>query len=236
MLASGPARCHGRIQTWPKLSPNETARTTASALARLTYELRQRETHMRHTNFHVRIIVCCVVLGTLSLLGACQQTGSQSSAGNPTPSSVQAPKSTEKVATSTPVVAYVPSAMPTKPLSSCNLEAVGTAKFGTQPMQLRFDDRKAFMGWIDASALAKPTYWLRFDNQSANRYVQMPVTLSVQRPDVASTHAGAPLVSGFDAYLPADSLPSGKYHVYLAAEAGGAAFICDNGRYVIVTR
>jgi len=101
-------------------------------------------------------------------------------------------------------------------------------------MPLKSSERKKFMGWIDASVPTQPTYWLRFDSQPASRYVQMPVTLTAQRPDVASTHAGAPLVSGFDVDLPAGSLPDGKYHVYLAAEAGGTIYVCDNGRHIDV--
>lgn len=190
--------------------------------------------HVRHTNSHVRIVFCGVVLGMGTLLGACHQTGNQSATGQQATSSAPAVPSPGTAATSAKVVAYVPGTLPTKLLSSCNLEAVGTARYGAEPMLLKSGERKAFKGWIDASALAQPIYWLRFDDKSASRHVQMPVTLTVQRPDVASTHAGAPLVSGFDVDLPAGSLPDGKYHVYLAAEAGGTIYVCDNGRYVTV--
>lgn len=190
--------------------------------------------HMQHTNFHVRIVFCGVVLGMGTLLGGCHQTGDQSATGQQAAPSTPAAPSPGTAVTSAKVVAYVPGTMPAKLLSSCNLEAVGTVKFGAQPMPLKSSEKKEFMGWIDASALTQPAYWLRFDSQLASRYVQVPVTLTAQRPDVASTHAGAPLVSGFEVDLPAGSLPDGKYHVYLAAEAGGTIYVCDNGRYVTV--
>lgn len=190
--------------------------------------------HMRHTNSRVQIVFCGVALGMGTLLGACHQTGNQSATGQQAASSTPVAPSPGTTVTSAKVVAYAPGTMPTKSLPGCNLEAVGTVRFGVQPMPLKSGEREMFMGWVDASALTQPTYWLRFDSQPAGRYVQMSVTLTVQRPDVASTHAGAPLVSGFDADLPAGSLPNGKYHVYLAAEAGGTVYVCDNGRYVTV--
>lgn len=189
---------------------------------------------MQHTNICIRIVFCGVALGVVTLLGACHQTGNQSAMGQQATSSTPAVPSPGATVTSTKVVAYAPGTLPTKPLSSCNLEAVGTVKFGAQPMSLKSGERKAFMGWIDASVLAQPTYWLRFDNHSASHNLQMPVTLTVQRPDVASAHAGAPLVTGFDADVPVSDLPEGKYHVYLAARAGGTVYVCDNGRYVTV--
>lgn len=190
---------------------------------------------MQCVNSYARMAFCGVVLGAAALMGACQQTGHQSSAEGQAASSNTASPSTGTGVTSPQVIAYVPGAMQVKPIQNCNLEGAGKVEFGAQPVSLKASEKSGFAGWIDASGLAQPTYWLRFDNQPASHHFQMPVTLTVQRPDVASTHPGAPLVSGFDVDLPADSLPVGEYHVYLAASADGQTYACDNGRHVDVT-
>lgn len=189
---------------------------------------------MQHAKSYVRIVCCGAAIGMVGLLGACQQTAQQPSTGELVASSTPVSSSTGTTVTSAQVVAYTRGAMQAKPLADCNLEAVGTARFGAQQMPLKSGEKSSFAGWINASGLTAPTYWLRFDDQSASHYFQMPVTLTVQRPDVASTHPGAPLVSGFDVDLPAGGLPDGEYHVYLAATVGNVVYVCDNGRNVTV--
>lgn len=185
---------------------------------------------MYRMHSYARIIFVGLAIGTSILLGACQGSGQQAVAGK---QSAVSP-ATNTTAVFAQIFSYTPGAVPAKLLSSCNLEAAGAAAFGSNPVALAAGQQNAFKGWINASGLTTPSYWLRFDDQSANRHLQAPVTLTVQRPDVASAHAGAPLVSGFDADLPAGSLPNGKYHVYVAAEAGGTIYVCDNGRYITV--
>lgn len=190
---------------------------------------------MQQVDLYVRIVFCGVALGAATFLGACQQTGNKSATGQQVASSSQISQSMETALTSAHVVAYTSGTMPARPLPNCNLEAAGTTKFGAQPIPLKSGEKYALAGWIDASGLVQPTYWIRFDDQAANRYLQMPVTLTIQRPDVASANAGTPLVSGFNADLPAGDLREGKYHVYLAVKASGTIYVCDNGRYVTVT-
>lgn len=188
---------------------------------------------MQHAKSFMRVICCGIAIGAVGLTAGCQQTGHQPSAGEQVVSSTSVPSSTGK-ATPAQIRAYTRDAMRAKPLADCNLETIGTTRFGAQSMPLKSGKKSSFAGWIDASGLNQPTLWLRFDDQSANRNFQLPVTLTVQRPDVASTHPGAPLVSGFDIDLSAGGLPYGKYHVYLAATAAKVAYLCDNGRSVIV--
>lgn len=185
---------------------------------------------MYRTNSYTRTIFPGLAIGMSILLGGCQGSGQQANAGNqPT-----AQPATSTGVASAPISSYTPSATPAKPLSSCNLETVGAVTFGSQPLPLKPDEQNMFKGWVDASGLTQPSYWLRFESQSASRYLQVPVTLTIQRPDVASAHAGAPLVSGFDVTLPAGSLPSGEYHVYLAVISAGGTYVCDNGRHIDV--
>lgn len=185
---------------------------------------------MLHTNLYARTISFGLVIGASTLLVGCQGSGQQAIAENqhaalPAPSTIAA---------SAQISPYTPGATPENPLSYCNLEAVGTVAFGADPVVLAAAQQNVFRGWIDASGLAKPSYWLRFDDQSANRHLQAPLALTVQRPDVASAHAGAPLVSGFSQKLPVNALPPGHYHVYVAVSSDGETYTCDNGRRVEV--
>lgn len=185
---------------------------------------------MLHTNLYARTISLGLAIGASTLLVGCQGLGQQADAGKQ-PAELPA---TSTTAASARISAYTPSAAPAKPLAYCNLEAVGTIAFGSDPVVLAAGQQNAFRGWVDASDLTKPSYWLRFDDQSANRHLQASLTLTVQRPDVASAHAGAPLVSGFSQKLPVNALPTGHYHVYVAISSDGETYTCDNGRHVEV--
>lgn len=189
---------------------------------------------MHQLNSYERAIRLGLIIGTTLLVGACQEPSHQGSAGKSANASV-----TQPVASSTPkndaIAVYTPSAVPTKPLADCNLEYLGTTLFGSQPLTWKSGQANLIKGWIDGSGLASPSYWLRFDDASARHHLQVRVDLTVQRPDVVSTHPGSPLVSGFELNVPAGSLPVGEYHVYLAAIAGDQAYTCDNGRHVDAT-
>ena len=130
-------------------------------------------------------------------------------------------------------MAYTPSSA-YKPLSTCNLGMVNAATFGTHPVELKTGAVNTFKGWLFATNLDSPTYWLRFDGQRGDRYLQSPLKLDVERPDVTAVHADAPRVSGFAVTIPANALPPGQYHAYLAVTSGDTTYICDSGRHVDV--
>ena len=184
---------------------------------------------MQRTNSLARILFLGPVAGMFILLGACQGPSQQAGAGNQL-----AEPSTKGTTAVAPISSYTPGTAPAKLISYCNLEAVGAVAFQSGPVELTPRKQIVFKGWIDASELTKPSYWLRFDDQSANRYLQAPVTLMVPRPDVASAHAGAPLISGFSQTLPVNGLPAGRYHVYIVVSSDGETYTCDNGRHVEV--
>lgn len=177
-----------------------------------------------------------LIIGAAMLMAACQEPNHQGAVGkSPTAPTPAQPVASSALASET-MAAYTPSAVPTKPLANCNLEYLGTTLFGSQPLPWKSSQPNLIKGWIDGSGLTSPSYWLRFDDASASRSLQVRVSLAVRRPDVVSTHPGAPLVSGFELNVPAGSLPVGEYHVYLAASAGGQTYTCDNGRHVDVTQ
>jgi hypothetical protein len=118
------------------------------------------------------------------------------------------------------------------PLANCNLETVNGQVFGSGALTLQSGHANVFKGWLDAAGIANPIYRMRFDSAESNRNLQAPLSLTEQRPDVAAAHPGAPMTSGFDLELSPGALPVGSYHVYLAVESGGKAYVCDSGRHI----
>lgn len=186
---------------------------------------------MQRTNSYIRTIFPGLAIGMSILLGGCQGSGQQAVAED----QPAVPPANSTTAASAQVSPYTPGAAPAKPLSSCNLEAIGTVKYGLDPIELAAGRQNAFKGWVDASQLTQPSYWLRFDDKNASRHMHVRFDLTVKRADVVAADPNAPLVSGFTVSVPANALPVGQYHVYLAVQSGGAAYICDNGRYVKIT-
>lgn len=121
-----------------------------------------------------------------------------------------------------------------KPFSTCNLGMVNATTFRTKPVELEVDEVNTFKGWLFITGIERPAYWLRFDGQRGDRYLQASLRLDVERPDVVAVHPNAPRVSGFTAAIPANALPPGQYHAYLAATSGGTTYICDSGRHIDV--
>jgi hypothetical protein len=124
------------------------------------------------------------------------------------------------------------SALPT--FDDCNLESVGNTQFDSQPLMLQPGDIQTFKGWIVSGDTHSATYWLRFDDQQANRYLRTPLQLTIERLDVVAAHHDAPRVSGFAVTIPANALPGGQYHAYIAVDSGGTTYTCDSGRRVDV--
>lgn len=179
------------------------------------------------------VAVSVMTVAAAFLVSACQQSGG----GPAKPESPTAPTSggLTGAAAGGQLVAYTPSSA-YKPLSTCNLGMVNATTFGTQPVELKTGAVNTFKGWLFATNLDSPTYWLRLDSQQGDRYLQLPLHLDVERPDVVAMHPDAPRVSGFAATIPANALPSGQYHAYLAVTSGGTTYICDSGRHIDTIR
>lgn len=173
------------------------------------------------------------IISVAVLMAACQEPGHQgATAKSPVTSSQAAPLASTAHA-SGDVIAYTPPhATVSKPLTECNLEYVDAIPFSSRVVALKNEQPNAFKGWIDGSSFTQPSYWLRFDDPAANRYLQVHVAQTIPRPDVQAADADAPLVSGFRVNVPANSLPVGHYHVYLAVESDDTIYNCDNGRHI----
>lgn len=174
----------------------------------------------------------CLLLPSLD---GCQEPGGQSASSAPVAS---APASSSPVMQAVPLaglVAYQPT-QTVSPLTHCNLERLNSEMFGALPLTLNPSQANTFTGWMDPSGVGTPRFWLRFDDVQAKRYLQVPIQLTIDRPDVLASDPSAPRVSGFALRLPANAVPVGQYHVYLAVTTDTAAYVCDNGRHVNAIR
>lgn len=117
----------------------------------------------------------------------------------------------------------------------CNIEAMDASPFQGSPLDAESSHAHVLAGWIADPGLAHASYWLRFENKSKGLHYQVPLSLTIKRPDVvAASNGSAPLNSGFEEQLPAQSLPPGQYHAYVAAKQGTQVTACDNGREIVV--
>jgi hypothetical protein len=170
-------------------------------------------------------------LAVACLLTACSN-------GNPSASSTaaQVPPAVSASAAAAPVVkpvAYTP-ATDSGAFTQCNIESLDKASFGAGPMDAALALPHSLAGWVAQPGAIKPSYFLRFDDKSQGRFFQLPLLLSIKRSDVVAAQGGVgvPVMSGFEQGIPANALPSGNYHVYLAAVDRDVTSLCDNGRSI----
>lgn len=178
-------------------------------------------------------LIAIPTLLTATLLAGC---GSSDDGASTTtePAKAATTSSAEITATSPNVaapVAYSAESV-TGAITTCNIERFDKASFQSAPIEGALSVAHSIGGWIASPQLSSPSFSLRFEDKAQDHYFQVPVSLSVTRPDVLANNPGVPLVSGFIRGLPAFAVPAGQYHVYLAVEAGGKISVCDSGRHV----
>lgn len=182
-------------------------------------------------------IIAVSILLTSSVLSGCSGSsndGGRSSAAAETPKTASrtAVATAPSPATPTPV-GYTPEGI-AGAVTTCNIENFDESLFRSVPTVALLSAAHRVSGWITAPQLTAPSFWLRLDDKAHNQYFQVPVTLSVKRPDVLSSahNPAVPLLSGFSLALPSGAVPAGQYHLYLAAQTDGKTIVCDNGRQV----
>lgn len=143
-----------------------------------------------------------------------------------------APASTPSPMAVAPTV-YTPESTATV-ITTCNIEGFDGASFQSVPTEAMLSAKHVVSGWVAAPHLTASSFWLRLDDKVQGHYFQVQVMPSVKRPDVASSASNPPLPldSGFMLDLPANAVPAGQYHLYMAAQAEGKSSVCDNGRQV----
>lgn len=166
------------------------------------------------------------------LIVACQEpSGGKNAAAEKTESSAPTASTSGGQSPRPRLNAYSPSAT-AAPLQHCNLEAAAGTKFAGQPVALKAGQSNEFRGWVDDGSLANPEVWLRFDEVQGNSHLHAPLQLTIERQDVTAAHPDASRTPGFRLDLPANALPPGQYHAYIAAVSAGVAHVCDNGRQI----
>ena len=169
-----------------------------------------------------------VVLVAACFLAAC---------GNGTPSAgtqAQPPAASSSVGgqgVGTAPQAYTPGAVGGA-FTQCNIESFDKGAFPAGAADVSPASMHRIDGWVALPNASKPAYFLRMDDKLQGHFYEFPVVLSVKRADVmaAEGNAGLPLMSGFEQSISPHALPSGHYHVYLAAVDGDVTRLCDNGR------
>lgn len=178
-----------------------------------------------------RVAIGIGICVALLALGGCQEPSKQSASSAPIASATASASPVAQDTSPVALTAYQPP-QTVSPLANCNLEAVNGQPFGSGASALQSNHANVFNGWLDAAGVAGPTYRMRFDGDNSEHHLQASVSLTVQRPDVAAAHPGAPAISGFSLTLRPGALPVGSYHVYLAVESGGKTYVCDSGRHI----
>lgn len=174
-----------------------------------------------------------VAISSSFVMTACQQTAVPATSTGPGVSAPAPAGVSEEMPMDQHLTAYTPSSS-YRPLSTCNLSNFNNATFGAEPVALKWGAPNSFSGWVVTAGIAHPTFWLRFDDRHASRYLHIPFQLTIDRPDVVAAHPDAAKVTGFGVTVPATVLPNGQYHVYLVVKSGDTTYICDSGRHVEV--
>lgn len=175
-------------------------------------------------------LLTATALAVASLLAACSNGGDQATQ---TAASPARPATTSRPTPAPNPVAYNPGPEGA-PFTQCNIESLDQVRFQASPIQAALATRHSVAGWVADPDMAHPSYWLRLEDKSQGLYLQVKLAPSISRPDVAAHEGGGSnaLASGFVQALPAQAVPAGRYHVYIAAVSGDSTSLCDNGRYV----
>ena len=120
-----------------------------------------------------------------------------------------------------------------KSSTACNIDqfgGVGSTIFASS--YTKADGPLSVGGWVvREDGQGVPTnVWLRLED-TAKQYVwEIDVPVRGVREDVAQARSDPALAkSGFSALVDMQEMPAGRFHLYLAYQAGGSEFGCDNG-------
>jgi hypothetical protein len=126
---------------------------------------------------------------------------------------------------------------PIRATAGCNVERVGEGEPGTPVVTLTRGDALRLSGWVvderERRVPVGPLVALRPIIGGATWYA--PLSVGLPRPDVAGAlHDQAYRSSGFSLFIDTSALPRGEYGLFLFYRNSGSAFVCDNGRRVVL--
>lgn len=147
---------------------------------------------------------------------------------------VEAPRAVEAPSTQLRALAEAERAEKSISSRSCNLESIGGQAFADSDMPLSSPSAVNATGWLkaDRDGVAIEDAAIRIESEDRSLVWGMPLVYGINRKDLSTASPSADAPFGFEAQLDANSLPSGRYHVYLAYRAEGVLYSCDNGRHI----
>ena len=118
--------------------------------------------------------------------------------------------------------------------TNCNLESIGGQVFTDGDLSLTSPSAAKATGWlkVDRAGVAIADAAIRIESEDRSQVWAMPLVYGLNRVDLSAGSPSSDAAFGFEAALDANSLPSGRYHVYLAYRAEGVLYACDNGRHI----
>jgi hypothetical protein len=122
--------------------------------------------------------------------------------------------------------------------SDCNMESINGQPFLGEPYKLAPSGTMEIRGWVlDIPNNAVPEQvFVRAASQEGNRVWYAPVSLSVERADVAALRGGSESYrrSGYSAKIKTAALPAGSYRLQVIYATKTEKAICDNGRVMVL--
>jgi hypothetical protein len=122
--------------------------------------------------------------------------------------------------------------------SDCNMERINGQPFSGEPYKLAASSTVEMTGWVlDVPNNGVPEQvFVRAASQDGNRVWYAPVSLSVERSDVAALRGGNDSYrrSGYAAKIKTANLPAGTYRLQVIYSTKTEKSICDNGRVMVV--
>jgi hypothetical protein len=121
----------------------------------------------------------------------------------------------------------------------CNMEWINGQGFSSEPYKTSSGSTVEITGWVlDTPSSGVPqTVFVRAASDDGKRVWFAPVSVSVDRSDVASMRGGneAYRRSGYVAKIKTSGLPAGTYRLQVIYAGKSEKAICDNGRVIVIS-
>jgi len=121
--------------------------------------------------------------------------------------------------------------------NECNFESFNDSPLNTTPIASQSEAFK-ISGWlIDSTLKSVPSKaFIVLENDKNNRYWRSPLKINIPRADVVQTFGDTESLkySGFNIWLDARELPTGKYHAAILYLSEGIVKKCNSSHFVVI--
>jgi hypothetical protein len=125
------------------------------------------------------------------------------------------------------------------PITTCNFEYLDGKEFAPTGVEVKKGAEFLATGFLfsQPTQSVPTTTRIRAVSKDGARSFEAQVSGRYDRPDVPGYFkiGDWALHSGFEQLLSSQGLPPGSYHLLLVFEDKGQAYVCDNGRQLVVT-